>query len=161
MRGLPWKDMTAGPHEQGTDGPREAQGAEAVVRLLFDRLATGDLDGAALLAHPDLDFVVAPPSAVLPAAFRGREGLREYDAARHAEYERVLRRARSFRDLPDGRVLVLGTLELTSPGEHRGFASAAAWACRVEDGLVREIHPYLDLELARRELGLDAPLTLG
>jgi ketosteroid isomerase-like protein len=57
---------------------RMSESPVAVVRALFERASTGDVDSVIELLAPDARFVVPPEASAEPDTYEGHEGARRY-----------------------------------------------------------------------------------
>jgi hypothetical protein len=125
-----------------------------LVRAIVASWESGDF-GAAEWAHLEIEFVFAdgpdPGTAVGVAAMaaRWREQLRHWQ-----EYRVV---ADEYRELDDGRVLLLNRFEARGRASGLEVGSLTHGAClfEVRQGRVRRLVLYWDRERALAELGLD------
>ncbi|WP_019818593.1 nuclear transport factor 2 family protein [Saccharomonospora saliphila] len=127
---------------------------EDVVREVFRRDGAGDLDGAAALFAPSVDFAIpgAPDIPWIPDA-DSPEGMREFFRRLHDQLSRE-----SFditHTLTDGDdVVLLGRLHSVVKATGRPIHSRFAMHMTVTDGLITRWHMYEDGWEVARAAGL-------
>jgi ketosteroid isomerase-like protein len=125
----------------------------AVVRALFERVNSGDVESVIELLAPDARFVVPPEASAEPDTYEGHEGARRYFRGFDGVLDDVrfdlieLEQVSPDTVLAETRLRGRGTTT-GIPVEQQTYALFT-----VRAGLVTGIRPYADREAARAALG--------
>jgi ketosteroid isomerase-like protein len=125
----------------------------AVVRALFERVNSGDVEFVIELLAPDTRFVVPPEASAEPDTYEGHEGARRYFRGFDGVLDDVhfdlveLEQVSHDTVLAETRLRGRGTTT-GIPVEQQTYALFT-----VRAGLVTGIRPYADREAARAALG--------
>jgi ketosteroid isomerase-like protein len=131
--------------------------AGAVVQEALRQFASRDYDAFLEVLHPDIEWhpsssVVAPGATMLPT-YRGRAGIKRWLKTIDESFEEYAPEAREIEDLGEDRALVSAMVTVRRPGGQR-TTSEVVWIVTAEDGKLRRMRSYADLEEARRSAGL-------
>ena len=129
----------------------------AVVRALFERASSGDVDSVIELLAPDVRFVVPPDASAEPDTYEGHEGARRYFRGFDGVLDDIRFELVELDQVSPDTVLVKTRLSGrgTTTGiqvEQRIYAVITIWA-----GLVTGIRPYADREAALADLRTGRP----
>jgi ketosteroid isomerase-like protein len=122
----------------------------------FEAFLKGDVDAYVNSFAEDVEWDV---SAYLTGRqeYSGREGVREFlaDVQQLAEEqgERFVIEPTEFIEVPDGRVLALGTARIERPTDPLEFGTSTVYTFG-EDGLISRLVSFTSHEEGRREIGL-------
>jgi ketosteroid isomerase-like protein len=122
-----------------------------VVRELFERFNSGDPESGIELLAEDFVAEIPPSMSAEPDVYEGREGARRYLRAFDGLMEDVRFEPVEFHehgDTPIVELLLVGR-GATSGIEVAQRAVVIVW---VEDGRIKRMQPFLDLEEAREHL---------
>jgi ketosteroid isomerase-like protein len=127
--------------------------AGAVVEEALRRFGVGDYEGFLAVLHPDVEWhpsssVVAPGATMLPT-YRGHAGIRRWLKTIDESFEEYAPEAREIEDLGGDRALVSALVTVRRPGGQR-TTSEVIWIATAEDGKLRRIRSYPDMDEARR-----------
>jgi ketosteroid isomerase-like protein len=124
-----------------------------VVRRSLEALNEGDTEGVLGLMDPDVELVTA--RAVLEGiSYRGHEGFRQFVADMADDWEDYHPSSERFRDLGDGRVLVVGRFHARGKASGMEVDTPAAWVSEVREGKIVHVRFYADEAAALDALGL-------
>jgi ketosteroid isomerase-like protein len=124
-----------------------------VVRRSLEALNEGDTEGVLGLMDPDVELVTA--RAVLEGiSYRGHEGFRQFVADMADDWEDYHPSSERFRDLGDGRVLVVGRFHARGKASGMEVDAPAAWVSEVREGKIVHVRFYADEAAALDALGL-------
>ncbi|HWY90571.1 MAG TPA: nuclear transport factor 2 family protein [Solirubrobacteraceae bacterium] len=124
------------------------------VRSIVASWERGDF-GSIEWAHPEIEFVIA--DGVSPGQWSGRTGMVEGWRDFLSAWDDWRSEAQSYRELDDGRVLVLSRFAgrgRTSGLELERVQATGAALYQVRDGKVIRLVLYMDAERALAEVGL-------
>jgi ketosteroid isomerase-like protein len=124
-----------------------------VVRRALEAFNEGETESVLELMDPEIEFV--PVRAVLEgSSYRGHEGFKRFVADMVEDWEDFHPSSERFRDLGDGRVLVIGRIQARGRASKMEFQTPGAWVTRVRDGKIVHVRFYADEAAALDELGL-------
>jgi ketosteroid isomerase-like protein len=124
-----------------------------IVRRSLEALNEGDTEGVLGLMDPDVELVTA--RAVLEGiSYRGHEGFRQFVADMADDWEDYHPSSERFRDLGDGRVLVVGRFHARGKASGMEVDTPAAWVSEVREGKIVHVRFYADEAAALDALGL-------
>jgi ketosteroid isomerase-like protein len=129
----------------------------AVVRALFERASSGDVDSVIELLAPDVRFVVPPDASAEPDTYEGHEGARRYFRGFDGVLDDVRFELVELDQVSPDTVLVETRLSGRGtttgiPVEQRVYA-----VITVRAGLVTGIRPYANREAALARLRAGSP----
>jgi ketosteroid isomerase-like protein len=129
----------------------------AVVQKALRHFASRDYDAFLEVLHPDVEWhpsssVVAPGATMLPT-YRGHAGIRRWLKTIDEAFEEYAPEAREIEDLGDDRALVSAMVTIRRPGGQR-TTSQVVWIATSEDGKLRRMRSYADMNEARSSAGL-------
>jgi ketosteroid isomerase-like protein len=124
-----------------------------LVQEALRQFGSGDYDAFLEVLHPDVEWhpsssVVAPGATMLPT-YRGHAGIKRWLKTIDEAFEEYAPEAREIEDLGDDRALVSAMVTVRRPGGQR-TTSEVAWIATAEDGKLRRIRSYADMDEARR-----------
>jgi ketosteroid isomerase-like protein len=126
-----------------------------VVRRALEAFNEGDTASVIELMDPDIEFV--PVRAVLDgSSYRGHEGFKRFVADMGEDWEDFHPTSELFRDLGDGRVLVLGRFHARGRASGIEIETPGAWVNEVRDGKIVHMRFYADEAAALDALGLNS-----
>jgi ketosteroid isomerase-like protein len=123
-----------------------------LVRALFERFADGGIEATLDLFHEDLLIEIPPDMSAEPDTYHGREGARRYFQGFEGMLEDVRYEAREVVPIGD-RVLACARMSGTGVSSGLGVELDAFVLHEFEDGLIKRMRPYPDMESARGEAG--------
>jgi len=124
-----------------------------IVRRSLEALNEGDTEGVLGLMDPDVELVTA--RAVLEGiSYRGHDGFRQFVADMADDWEDYHPSSERFRDLGDGRVLVIGRFHARGKASGMEVDAPAAWVSEVREGKIVHVRFYADEAAALDALGL-------
>jgi ketosteroid isomerase-like protein len=130
-----------------------SEGDVEVVRRSLEALNEGDTEGVLGLMDPDVELVSA--RAVLEGiSYRGHDGFRQFVADMADDWEDYHPTSERFRDLGDGRVLVVGRFHARGKASGMEVDTPAAWVSEVREGKIVHVRFYADEAAALDALGL-------
>jgi ketosteroid isomerase-like protein len=129
------------------------ESAGAVVHEALRHFAAHDYDAFLEVLHPDVEWhpsssVVAPGATMLPT-YQGHAGIRRWLKTIDEAFEEYAPEAREIEDLGDDRALVSAMVTVRRPGGQR-TTSEVVWIATAEDGKLRRMRSYPDMDEARR-----------
>ena len=128
--------------------------SEAERKLLleaFERWNAGDRELPVGLAHEDVRL----HSGMTNSTFEGPEGVTRWMAEIDEQFDGWKITLEEFRDVPGGRLLGLGTVEMRGRASGVSMTQPIAWIFAFEDGKVREFWTYPNQGEALRAAGLE------
>jgi ketosteroid isomerase-like protein len=140
-----------------TSSPGEQSNVD-VARRGWEALNRGDVDAVLSFVHPDMEWRPAQgPGGIEGTTYRGKEAYERWLREELPEvWEDFHGEDLRFRELPDGRVLLLGTVCGRGRGSGVEVQVPFGQLARFKDGLVVQIHGYLDHQSALEAAGLSA-----
>ncbi|MFL5826430.1 MAG: nuclear transport factor 2 family protein [Thermoleophilaceae bacterium] len=126
------------------------------VHEAFNRTFTDGSDDLFELVDPEIEWI--PITAALEGtSYRGEDGIRAWMAEMRREWEFYETRPEVFRDLGEGRVLILGTWGARGRGSgvELGFAQAA-WLFGFKAGKINRMQTFTDRDKALEAAGIVA-----
>jgi uncharacterized protein len=124
-----------------------------VVRQALAAFNEGDIEAVLGCMDPDIEFV--PLRALLEgSAYRGHDGFRRFVADMVDDWEDYHPISEEFRDVGDGRVLVLGRFHARGRASGVEVESPAAWVSQVRGGKIVRVRIYADEQSALASLGV-------
>jgi hypothetical protein len=124
-----------------------------VLRRALEAFNEGKTARVLELMDPDVELV--PVRAVFEGtSYRGHEGFKRFVADMVEDWENFHPSWDRFRDLGDGRVLVIGRVQARGRASGMEFETPGAWVSRVRDGKIVHVRFYADEATALEELGL-------
>ena len=124
-----------------------------VVRRSLAAFNEGDTEAVLELMDPDVELVTL--RAVLEgSAYRGHEGFRQFVADMVDDWEYYHPISERFRDLGDGRVLVVGHFHARGRASGVEVDTPGAWVSEVRGGKIVRVRFYSDEAAALAGLGL-------
>ena len=123
-----------------------------LVRRALAAFTAGDQDAAAALMAEDVEFYAL--RSATEGTFRGHDGLRAFFADNRESFDVFEPLHDDFRDLGDGRVLILGSIRIR--GKESGVETEvpSAVLVTVRDGRVTYFKDYGDRQAALEAAGL-------
>jgi ketosteroid isomerase-like protein len=119
-----------------------------IVRSAFE--AYGRRDIAAFLTLVDRAFELQ--SAIVGGAegstYRGHDAIRQWFEDSDAGFEELVIEASEWRDLGDGRVLVLGRIRARGRGSGLELDSPTGWVATVRNGKLTSAQGFLNWQMA-------------
>ena len=133
------------------------ESAGTVVQEALQHFAAHDYDAFLEVLHADVEWhpsssVVAPGATMLPT-YQGHAGIRRWLKTIDEAFEEYAPEAREIENLGDDRALVSAMVTVRRPGGQR-TTSEVVWIATTEDGKLRRMRSYPDMEEARRSAGL-------
>jgi ketosteroid isomerase-like protein len=126
-----------------------------VVRKALEAFNDGDNEGVLELMDADVELVTA--RAVLEGgSYRGHDGFRQFVADMVDDWEAYHPISERFRDLGDGRVLVVGRFHARGRASKMDVVTPGAWVSEVRDGKIVHVRFYADEAAAVEALGLES-----
>jgi ketosteroid isomerase-like protein len=126
-------------------------------RAIEETFARGDMEGLLSLVDEDVEWITGAWVTGTPS-YHGRDGVRrwwrELEELREVQNEEVRVAFERDEELPDGRVLRLGTTTISRPQGDLVEDFGVIFSFR--EGKVTEMRAYMDRPLALREAGLEA-----
>jgi ketosteroid isomerase-like protein len=130
-----------------------SEGDVEVVRRALAAFNEGDTEAVLEFMDPDVEFV--PLRALLEGSpYRGHEGFRQFAADMVDDWEDYHPSSDRFRDLGDGRVLVVGRFHARGRASGVEVETPAAWVSEVRAGKIVRVRFYADEAAALDGLGL-------
>src|SRR5687768_3431205 len=139
-----------------------APGDLELVKWLVEAWNSRDLTGFASKLRPDVDWVpgvIARAEAGAASEFRGTDGFWRWVAATEDIMDEYRIDAESFRDLGDGRVLVLGALVVKGRSSGAEVRTELGQLLTIRNEQVSAYRGYLDRAEALEAAGLREPET--
>jgi ketosteroid isomerase-like protein len=130
-----------------------SESATAIVRALFERANSGDIDAVLELLAPDSVMEVPPEASLEPDTYEGHEGARRYFAGFDGILDDVRFELVSIEEIsPD---IVLTDAKLTGRGTTTGiFVEQTTFVVlTVRGGCVSSIRPYTSRDAALAAVG--------
>jgi ketosteroid isomerase-like protein len=125
-------------------------------RVIEDSFARGDMEGVLAQVDEDVEWITGAWVTGTPS-YHGREGVRrwwkEIEELREARNEEVQVEFDRDEELPDGRVLRLGTTTISRPQGNLVEDFGVIFSFR--EGKVREMRAYMDRDRAVQEARLE------
>lgn len=130
-----------------------SEGDVEVVCRALEAFNEGDTERVLGLMDPDVELVTV--RAVLEGiSYRGHEGFRQFVADMVDDWEDYHPSSERFRDLGDGRVLVVGHFHARGRASGMEVETPGAWVSEVREGKIVHVHFYADEAAALDGLGL-------
>lgn len=123
-----------------------------IVRRAVAAFTAGDEEGALALMDPDIEFFAL--RSATEGTFQGHEGVRAFFADNRESFEVFEPLHDDFRDLGDGRVLVLGSIRIRGRGSGVETEVPSAVLVTVRDGRIAYFKDYGDTQAALEAAGL-------
>jgi ketosteroid isomerase-like protein len=125
-------------------------------RVIEDSFARGDMEGVLAQVDEDVEWITGAWVTGTPS-YHGREGVRrwwkEIEELRETRNEEVQVEFDRDEELPDGRVLRLGTTTISRPQGNLVEDFGVIFSFR--EGKVREMRAYMDRDRALQEARLE------
>jgi ketosteroid isomerase-like protein len=122
------------------------------VRALFERFAEGGIETTLDLFHEDLLIEIPPDMSAEPDTYHGREGVRRYFQGFEGMIEDVRYEAREIVPIGD-RVIACARMSGRGVTSGLDVEIDAFVLHEFEDGLIKRMRPYPDMESARAAAG--------
>lgn len=124
-----------------------------VVRASWDAFNRGARDELVELFDPDLE-IDSPLAAFRGRPYRGREGFRDWFRDVDESFKGFDMHLDEVRELPDGRVLGLGSIRFVGRGSGLELDQEFAWLVTFEGDLIRKLKVLPDQAKALELAGL-------
>jgi hypothetical protein len=111
--------------------------------------ALNRVDRAEIRRLVDPEIVFVPMRAAVTGAFIGHKGLEEFIEDNADKYEYFLSEWDVLEQLPDGRVLTIGTIRVRGLGGEEETCVKSAGIAAFRDGKMLSWHDYGDEQIAR------------
>jgi ketosteroid isomerase-like protein len=123
-----------------------------VVRRALEAFNEGDTVRVLELMDPDVELV--PVRAVFEGiTYRGHEGFKQFASDMAEDWEDFHPSSERFRDLGDGRVLVVGHFHALGKASGMEVETPGAWVTEVRDGKIVHVRFHADEAAALDALG--------
>jgi ketosteroid isomerase-like protein len=120
----------------------------------FNRSFTEDTEDLYEVLHPEIEW--RPITAAMEGTpYHGVERARRWLEELRHDWEIFETRPEEYRDLGDGRVLVLGTWRARGRGSGVELSQRAAWLMQISDGKLVRHQAFTDIAKAFEAAGLD------
>jgi ketosteroid isomerase-like protein len=123
--------------------------------LISDGIAAfnaGDLEGMLAPIHPEIEF--EPLKAVLEGTvYHGHEGFRRWLQDMAEDWDDFQIGLIDVREIGGDLVLVHARFHARARGSGNELDSPGVWLCEIEDGLIRKLRFYRDVETAMEAAG--------
>jgi ketosteroid isomerase-like protein len=124
-----------------------------VVRRALEAFNAGETERVLALMDPAVELV--PVRAVLEGiTYHGHEGFKQFVADMVEDWEHFQPSSERFRDLGDGRVLVVGSVRARGRASGMELEAPGAWVSEVRGGKIVHLRFYADEAAALDALGL-------
>jgi ketosteroid isomerase-like protein len=125
-----------------------------VAREALDAYNAIDFERLPTLLHPDCELVMLR-SLIDGAPYYGHAGMHQFIRDMADEWTEWHLEPDEFRDLGDGRVLVLARFEGHARVSGIEISAPAAWLLEMRDGLVYKVRAFSDRAASLEYLGLE------
>jgi ketosteroid isomerase-like protein len=123
----------------------------AAFRAFADAVVRGDAETVVALVHPESEADSLRSSVEGP--WLGRDGARAFMRSNEENFDFFRPDFSEIKELPDGRVLAVGTIHARPKGGGVELDIDAAVVCELRDGLIYRYKDYGDAEAARAAVG--------
>jgi len=120
-------------------------------RAMADALARGDVEAVIAATHPAAEAETL--RSAVQGTYRGHEGTREFIRDNEENFELFEPIYPDVEELPDGRVLAVGTIRIRGRGSGVETESPTAVVVEFRDGLMYRFKDYGDGDAARAAVG--------
>ena len=126
-----------------------------ILRGAYEVFARDDLDGILPLLDEEIEWR-NPEDSPVAGVWHGHQGVRDWFALARESFDEMRFMPHEFKELPDGRVLVL--LRAGARAKRSGIVMEVPWAHLVtmRDGLITHFQIYSDQKRALEAAGLQA-----
>ena len=120
-------------------------------RELTDAMARGDVEALVARTHPEAEAETL--RSAVQGTFRGHEGTREFMRDNEENFDVFEPKYGDVEELPDGRVIAIGTLHFRGRGSGVETEVPVAAVVEFRDGLMYRFKDYGDADAARAAVG--------
>lgn len=127
-----------------------------ILRRAYEVFARDDVDAILPLLDEHVEWR-NPEDSPVAGVWHGHQGVRDWFAEAYESFDEMRFMPDEFRELPDGRILVL--LRAAVRAKQSGVAMEVPWAnlITMRDGLITHFQIYSNHERALEAAGLQAP----
>jgi ketosteroid isomerase-like protein len=125
---------------------------EEAARRFADAITRGDMAAALNVCHPEIEF--HSMLGISGHAYIGHDGIRQYFADIESAWEEWRVEVERTSEAPDGRVVIVMTMEARGRGSGVRLAERMAHVWTLRETRLVHNRPYRRPEEALRELGL-------